>query len=64
MLTKYQEEYLREQINWTFIDFGMDSQDRIGTLRLVVVVVAICESQELIAPRPHREEADRYFPPS
>jgi myosin protein heavy chain len=63
-LTKYQEEYLREQINWTFIDFGMDSQDRIGTLRLVVVVVAICESQELIAPRPHREEADRYFPPS
>jgi myosin protein heavy chain len=27
-----QEEYLREQINWTFIDFGMDSQDRIDLI--------------------------------
>jgi myosin protein heavy chain len=26
-----QEEYMREKINWTFIDFGLDLQDTIGS---------------------------------
>jgi myosin protein heavy chain len=41
-----QEEYLREQINWTFIDFGMDSQDRIDLIdKKPIGILALLEEE-------------------
>jgi myosin protein heavy chain len=41
-----QEEYMREQINWTFIDFGMDSQDRIDLIdKKPIGILALLEEE-------------------
>ncbi len=32
MFTLEQEEYEREKIDWTFVDYGMDSQDTIDLI--------------------------------
>jgi len=41
-----QEEYMREEINWTFVDFGMDSQDRIDLIdKKPIGILALLEEE-------------------
>jgi myosin heavy chain 9/10/11/14 len=49
-----QEEYAREKINWTWIDFGMDSQDRIDLIdKKPIGILSLLEEESFFPKVPH-----------